>query len=73
MLGSNEKKRDRSLDDVDGAPLSLMQSKYLRLGEREIERNQTVVGFAVSKNRRLECQSKLEISRVAVGKNPHLS
>jgi hypothetical protein len=57
MPGTQEKKRDRgSENDPNSGPLALMQSKYLRLGDREVERHQTVVGFAVSKSHRLECQ-----------------
>ena len=54
-----EKKRQREgAKDENGveAPALLMQNKYVRVGKKEIERGQTMVGFAVSKNHRLRCQ-----------------
>jgi hypothetical protein len=54
-----EKKRVREgARDENGveAPAVLMQNKYVRMGKKEIERGQTVVAFAVTKNHRLRCQ-----------------
>lgn len=54
---AQEKKRDRGLGEEDAnSPLALLQNKFLRLSDtKEIERHQTVIGFSVSKNRRMEC------------------
>jgi hypothetical protein len=54
----SQAKKERDQDAGGGAnvPAVLMQNKFLCLGEREIERHQTMASFAVSKNHRLDCQ-----------------
>ncbi len=43
---------DENGDDV---PSALMQHRFARIGEREVERKQTVVGFSISKSHRFRC------------------